>query len=179
MPLNYETVKTTLYNWAVSVVPSGMPVIFWEPNAPRPEVPYVTLFLSSIIALNQDWSSPSANVSGEIDMKGDRSFTLQIQGYGNDPLTVLENIRTSLQKQTVLDNLRVGGIVFYQSLTITDITELVDSQYEKRASLDVLMAIGQTYTDEPGYFSEIEVQEIYLDQIDNVVYDETITITSP
>jgi len=179
MSLNYETVKTTLYNWAVSVVPLGMPVIFWEPNGPRPEIPYITIFLSSIIALNQDWSATNANVLGEINMKGDRSFTLQIQGYGNDPITVLENIRTSLQKQTVLDTLRAGGIVFYQSLTITDITELVDSQYEKRASLDILMAIGQIYTDQPGYFSEIEVQEIYLDQIDNVIYDETITITIP
>lgn len=179
MPINYETLKTNLYNWVVSVVPMGMPVIFWQQNGPSPEISYVTLFLSSITALNQDWSSPNANISGDIDMKGDRAFTLNVQAYGNDPLTVLENIRTSLQKQTVLDTLRVNGIVFYQSLTITDLTDLVDSQYEKRASLDILMAIGQTYTDQPGYFSEIEVQEIYLDQIDNVVYDETLTIISP
>lgn len=179
MPINYEAVKTSLYDWAVSVVPTGMPVIFWEPNAPRPTVPYITLFLSSITAVNQDYSAPGADNLGNIAMSGDRQFTLEVQGYGNDPLTVLENIRSSLQKQTVLDTLRVSGIVFYQSLTINDISDLVDSQYERRAQLDILMGIAQVYSDNPGYFSTIEVDEEYINSVDVVVYDETLTITSP
>jgi len=179
MPINYETVKTNLYNWAITVVPMGMPVIFWEPNAPRPTVPYITLFLSTITSVNQDYSAPGADSLGDITMSGDRQFTLEIQGYGNDPLTVLENIRSSLQTQTVLDHLRLSGMVFYQSLIINDITDLVDSQYERRAQLDVLMGIPQVYTDNPGYFSTIEVDEEYLSAVEVVVYDETLTITSP
>ena len=179
MALNFATVKNNLYAWAITVVPSGMPVIYWQPNAPRPSVPYVTLFLTSVVAVNQDWSAADADNTGTIDMKGDRQFTLQVQAYGADPLTVLENIRTSLQKQTVLDTLRANGIAFYQSLTINDITELVDSQFERRAQLDILFGIAQIYTDTPGYFDEIEVQEIIENQIGDVVYDETITITSP
>jgi hypothetical protein len=179
MALNYNTVRQNLYTWAITQVPGGMPVIFYEPNAPRPVVPYVSLYLNSITAVNQDWSAPDADILGVIDMKGDRNFTLQIQAYGNDPLTVLENIRTSLQKQTVLDTLRANGIAFYQSLTINDITELVDSQFERRAQLDVLFGIGQIYTDNPGYFSTIEVEEVYLDAEEVVVYDETLTITAP
>lgn len=179
MPLNFNTVRQNLYAWAITVVPMGMPVIFYEPNAPRPTVPYVTLYLNTITAVNQDWSAPDADNAGSIDMKGDRQFTLQVQAYGNDPLTVLENIRTSLQKQTVLDTLRANGIVFYQSLTINDITELVDSQFERRAQLDILFGIAQIYNDIPGYFSTIEVEEKYLNAVDVVVYDETLTITSP
>lgn len=183
MALNYNIVKNALYFWATSVIPAGMPVIFWNPNGPRPKVPYVSLFLSSITALNQDYSSPNADVNGDIYMKGDRQFTLQIQAYGNtgivDPLTILENMRSSLQKQTVLDTLRANAIVFYQSLTINDISDLVDSQFESRAQMDVLMAIGQTYSDSPGYFDTIEVEQVYIDAVDVVVYDETLTITSP
>ena len=179
MAINFALVKNSLYTWAVSVVPSGMPVIFYEPNAPRPTVPYVTLYLNSVVSVGQDWTEAEADSTGTVDMKGDRQFTLQVQGYGNDPLTVLENIRTSLQKQTVLDTLRANGIAFYQSLNIGDITELVDSQFERRAQLDILFGIAQIYTDTPGYFDEIEVQEIIENQIGDVVYDETITITSP
>lgn len=184
MALNFATVKNGLYTWAVSQVPSGMPVIWWQPNGPRPvvsgvNVPYITLFIQSVTAVNQDWSAPEADINGVINMKGDRNFTLQIQGYGADPLTLLENIRTSLQKQTVLDTLRASGIAFYQSLTINDITDLVDSQFERRAQLDVLFGIAQIYTDTPGYFDEIEVQEVYQNQTGSIVYDETITITSP
>lgn len=179
MAINFATVKTSLYQWCVTVVPMGMPVIFYEPNAPRPNVSYVTLYLNSIVSTNQDWTSNESDNTGTVDMKGDRQFTLEIQAYGGDPLTVLENIRTSLQKQTVLDTLRANGIAFYQSITITDITDLVDSQFERRGQLDVLFAIGQIYTDQPGFFDEIEIQEIIENQIGDVVYDETITISSP
>lgn len=179
MALNFTTVKLNLYQWAVTVVPMGMPVIWYEPNAPRPSVPYVTLYLTSVVTTNQDWSAADADSTGTIDMKGDRQFTLQVQAYGGEPLTVLENIRTSLQKQTVLDTLRANGIAFYQALSIADITELVDSQFERRATLDVLFAIAQIYTDTPGYFDEIEVEEVIQNAIGDVVYDETITITSP
>lgn len=181
MALNFATVKIALYNWAVSQVPSGMPVIWWQPNAPRPvvsgvNVPYVTLFLSSVTAVNQDWSSSEADISGIINMKGDRQFTVSVEAYGADPLTLLENIRTSLQKQTVLDMLRVGGIAFYASLTINDLTDLVDSQFERRAQLDILFGIAQIYTDNPGYFDEIEVDAVVENELGTIVYDETITI---
>lgn len=179
MALNFATVKLNLYQWAVTVVPMGMPVIFFEPNAPRPTVPYVSLYLNSIVSVNQDWTEAEADSTGTVDMKGDRQFTLQVQGYGGDPLTVLENIRTSLQKQTVLDNLRANGIAFYQSLNIADITDLVDSLFERRAQLDILFGIAQIYTDTPGYFDEIEVQEVIENQLGDIVYDETITITLP
>lgn len=177
MPVSYATVKTNLYNWAISVLPVGMPVIFWEPNAPRPNVPYATLFLSSILAVGQDWASNESDSAGLINMQGDRQFTLSFQVYGGtDPLTVLENVRSSLQKQTILDTLRTNGIVFFQSLNIEDITDLIDSQWERRASLDILFGIGQNYTDNPGYFDHLQVQEQILNQLGDIVYDEIIDI---
>lgn len=176
MAINFASVKTSLYNWCVSVAPIGYPIFYWQPNGPRPAVPYITLFLQSIVSIGQDWASGSANISGEIAQKGDRQFTLSIQSYGSDPLTVLENIRTSLQKQSVLDTLRVNGIAFYSALTINDITDLVDSQFERRASLDVLFGIGQVYTDAPGFFDEIEIEQIILNEIGDIVYDELYTV---
>jgi hypothetical protein len=177
MPINYTTVKTNLYNWAVSVLPVGMPVIFWESNAPRPVIPYVTLFISSIVAVNQDWASHASDGTGIVDMKGDRQFTLSIQAYGGtDPLTILENVRSSLQKQTVLDTLRTNGIVFFSSLNLTDISDLIDTEFEKRASLDVLLGIGQTYTDNPQYFDHAEIQARLLDDYGSIISDEIINV---
>lgn len=179
MAINFTTVKLNLYQWAVAQVPVGMPVIFYEPNAPRPEVPYVTLYLNSVVAVNQDWSAPDADVNGVIDMKGDRQFTLEVQAYGGEPLNVMENLRTSLQKASVLDGLRTNGIAFYQSLLISDITGLVDSKFERRAQLDILFGIGQVYLDDPGYFDEVIIDGEIENQIGDVVYDGTLTISSP
>jgi len=177
--INFATLRLALYNWVVSVAPSGMPVIYWQLNSPRPKVPYITLFISQITAVNQDWSSGVTDVNGAIAMKGDRQFTLEIQAYGADPMELMENIRTSLQKQSVLDTLRANGIAFYSSLTINDITELVDSQYERRAHLDVLFGIGQVYADSPGFFDHIELTEEFIDQVATVIYNETFLIPTP
>lgn len=177
MPISYATVKTNLYTWAVSVLPVGMPVIYWEPNAPRPEIPYVSLFLNSIVAPNQDWTSAQADANGVTLMQGDRQFTLSMQAYGGtDPLTVLENVRSSLQKQTVLDTLRANGIVFYSSLNIEDITDLIDSQWERRASMDILFGIGQSYSDAPGYFDKTVIQEIINDIDGSVVVNRLFNV---
>lgn len=177
--INFATVKLALYNWVVSTAPPGMPVIYWQPNSPRPTVPYITLFISQVTAVNQDWANPNADINGSTSMKGDRQFTLEIQAYGADPLTLMENIRTSLQKQSILDTLRTNGIAFYSSLTINDITELVDSQYERRAHLDVLFGIGQVYADSPGFFDHIELTEEYIDQVATIIYDKTFLIPNP
>ena len=184
MPLSYATIQTNIYTWAAANVPAGMPVIWYEPNSPRPvvslvKVPYITLLIASSIQINQDYSAPNANSSGVINMSGDRQFILQIQAYGGDTFTVLENLRTSLQKQSVLDTLRTNGIVFFNSFDINDITTLVDSQFEERAQMDIRFGIGQTYTDAPGYFDTIEIEEEVLNAVEVIVYNDTITITSP
>lgn len=177
MAIDYAIVKNSLYQWAVSQVPSGMPVIFYQPNAPRPTVPYITLFLNNSTQYGYDWSSGSANEDGEIDMHGDRMFILQVQGYGNDPLTVMENLRTSLQKQTVLSGLRSNGIAFYNSLGINDITTTVDSQFERRAQMDLQFGIGQVYIDNPGFFDEVEIEEEIYNVNEILIYNEVINVS--
>ena len=95
MPLNFETIKTNLYAWALANCP-GCSVIFLNENAPRPTQPYVTLFLSTLNQIGEDYT-PEADINGLVDMVGDREFTLQIQSYGGDCITRLENLRSSLQ----------------------------------------------------------------------------------
>lgn len=179
--INYEIVKQTLRTWVVSQVPATMPVIFYQPNAPRPvvagvNVPYVTLYISTTNQLNEDWTNTQTNNLGIVQMKGDRQFILQVQAYGGDPLTLLENLRTSLQKDSVLSALAVGGLAYYTSLGINDITELVDSQFERRAQIDFSFALGQVYTDNPGYFDHLQVREVFLDAENVIVYDEILNI---
>lgn len=174
MPLNFETIKTNLYSWATANS-GGASVIFLNENAPRPAQPYVTLFLSSLTQIGEDYT-PESDVNGLVDMVGDREFTLQIQTYGGDCITRLENLRSSLQMQTVLDTLRANGIVFVNHFAISDVTELLDSRFEKRAAMDVLFRIGQNYTDNLGLIQTVQVEEIYQDAGGSVVYDNTITI---
>ena len=176
MPINYNTVKVNLHTWATAVLPVGTPIIFWQQNSPRPSVPYVTLHLDNFMAINQDWKNHLTNNLGDVLMKGDRNFTLSINAYGGDPITLLENLRSSFQRNSSLALLRTYGIAFYQSETINDLSDLVDSKFEKRAQMDVRLGIGQNYDDNSGYFNIIQITETIFDQSNDIIYTQIINI---
>lgn len=174
--IDYQAVKIAIQRVLVTICPPGMPILYYEQNFPRPTIPYITFYLNTTNQLNNDWTSNHADSAGIVNMKGDRQFIVQLQAYGGDPLTLLENIRTLLQRNTVLSLLAVSGIAYWSTLSILDITDLVDSKFERRAQMDLSFGIAQTYTDNPGYFNKIELQEIYVDAEDAIVYDQTSII---
>lgn len=177
--IDFNQVRISLYEWAVANIPAGMPVIYLFNNSPRPTVDYVSLYISSVVQIGWDYNQNPLTNSGSSQMVGDREFTLQIQAYGGDPLSVLNNLRTSLQKQTVLDSLRANGIVLANWFPVNDITELVDTRFEQRGSLDILFRIADVSVDSLGVISTVSLQEIYKNAAGATVYDETILIPPP
>lgn len=176
MSLNWETVKTNIFNWVVANVPVNMPVTFYYENSPRPTSPYVTINLSTINQIGWDWTPNPTDNAGDVDIIGDREFTIQLQAYGGDPFTVMENLRSSLQKQAILDTLRLVGIVFVNWFAINDITELVDTRFEKRTQMDVLFRIAQDNNETLGTIATVHVEEVISNAGGTVILDETITI---
>jgi len=134
------------------------------------------LYISSVVQIDWDYTAGPTDDTGISGMVGDREFTVQIQGYGGDPLTILNNLRTSLQKQTVLDSLRAVGIVFANWFPVNDITALVDSRFEQRASMDVLFRIADIYTDNLGVISTVNILEEIYNPAGTLVYSGTQTI---
>lgn len=176
MAINFEALKTSLYNWATSNVPSGMPVVYYFPNAPRPTVDYVTLLISTFEQIDWDYRLEPTDEAGNVQQVGDREFVLHVQAYGGQPMNVLENLRTSLQMVTVLDSLRANGIVFVSWYPIQDITDLVDSRFEQRASMDVRFRLANVYGDVLGTIAQVELEEIILNVDGSTVIDETVLI---
>ena len=174
--INVEQVETNLINWATAQLPANFPVILYYENAPRPTTNYVTIDISTFIQIGQDYTPRPLDNPGIVEQIGDREFTVNIQAYGGNPIGVLEILRTSLQKQTVLDTLRANGIVFAQQFQILDITELVNTRFEKRATMDILFRMGQTYGDELGSIETVEILEEFL-QGETVVISEEVVVT--
>jgi len=179
MSIDFNIVRTNLYNWAIQNLPSGMPVIYLYPNAPRPSVDYVSLYISNITQVGWDWTQDPLDDTGISKMVGDREFIVQAQAYGGDPVTVLQNLRTSLQKQSVLDSLRVNGIVFFNWGPISDITELIDSRFEQRATMDIYFRIADLYNDNLGVINTVVLEEVYKNASGTIVYDQTFIIPPP
>ena len=176
MSIDFSVIRTNLFDWATANIPSGVPVVWYYPNAPRPTVDYVSLYISSINQIGWDYTQAPLDDFGIAQMVGDREFYLQVQGYGGDPMTILENLQTSLQQQTVLDSLRAVGLVFFNWQPINDITYLVDSRYEQRATFEVMFRLANIYTDNLGVIDRVELEEIFKDPAGTIVYDETFDI---
>lgn len=176
MAIDFEQIKTYIYDWAVSNLPSGVEVIMYNQNAPRPTTPYVTLFFQNLLQIGNDYIPKPTVDSGLVEQVGDREFTVQIQTYGDDCFTRLENLRSSLQKTSVLDSLRANGIAFVQQFPIQDITELLSSRFENRAQMDILFRTAQNYNDTLGTIATVEIDETISNGVSEV-YDETLTIS--
>ena len=176
MSIDFNIVRSNLYDWAVANIPSNMPVVWLYPNAPRPTVDYVSLYISTINQIGWDYKNAPQTDDGINEQVGDREFILQCQAYGGDPMTVLQNLRTSLQKESVLDTLRANGIAFTDWFGVNDITSLIDSRFEQRASVEMLFRIADVYNDNVGVIDTVELEEIIKDPTGSIVYDETITI---
>jgi hypothetical protein len=183
MSIVVAQLKTFLYNWAVANVPSGMPIIYLNNNSPRPTVDYVTLFLSNFVQIGRDYfEDPTSSTSGIAQMVGDREFSLTIEAYSSypsgDPFTVLENLRTSLQTQSVLASLRANGLVYVNWQPIIDVSALIDSRIEQRASMDTNWRVAQIYTDSVGNINTVNAVGNYYYSDGDLVISEPITIPS-
>jgi len=175
MTISFQTVENNLYSWAVDNLPANTPVFWLYGNAPRPTTDYVSMNISTLVQIGDDYIPMPDNVDGDIEMVGDREFTLQIATYGGDCMTRLENLRSSLQKTTVLDTLRSNGLVFVQQLSIQNITELISSRFEKRGQMDILFRLAQSYDDTLGSIEIVNIDEEFSNG-NSIVYSETVTI---
>ena len=96
-----------------------------------------------------------------------------------DPFQILEIIRTSLQKQTVLDTLRANGIAYANHFPINDSTVLIDTLWERRAQMDVLLRIGVVYPDDLGAIDTVNMTENIYDATGTLVQTVNITVPVP
>lgn len=175
MSIVFNDLQNALYSWASSIA-IMRPVIWYYPNAPRPERSYISLNITTFNQVGRDYIPRPTDNLGNVLLKGDREFTLNIQAYGEQPFQTLENLRTSLQKQSVINYLHSQGLAYFGQESIIDITTLLDSRFEQRASMDVYFRIAQTLEDELGVITTIEITEEFFNQANIEIFNETYTI---
>lgn len=176
MTIVFDDLQLSLYNWAVENVPTGVPVIWYYPNAPRPQTTYITLNISTFNQMGWDYRPMPIDNAGNVLLKGDREFTLSVQAYGVNPMQILENLRTSLQSETNLNQLREAGIAYFGQNSIIDISTLIDSRYELRAAMDLNFRIGQQYAEALGTIATAEVTEEFFNAAEVLIFEDTYTI---
>jgi hypothetical protein len=81
-----------------------------------------------------------------------------------------------LQTQSVLASLRANGLVYVNWQPIIDVSALIDSRIEQRASMDTNWRVAQIYTDSVGNINTVNAVGNYYYSDGDLVISEPITI---
>lgn len=133
-------------------------VIWSDENGPRPQLPYVTLKLSSKRFKNYDfYADPDAD--GMQEVKGDRELTLTMEYFGVDPLDALQSVVDKLRLHTIQGTFYAAGYTVFDTAQVQDISALLDGvQREQRATLDLFIRTKVTQTDDIGYIETVNIE---------------------
>jgi len=143
---------------AVDQAGSNPEVIFFRPNAPRPPLPYTSIeFLTQSGEIN-DWEEFRSDTE-MIHMFGYREFTYTINCYGDNAFDEANQIQGKIRTYSVRQTLMsLARITIWRMAPPRDLSQLIDSSYEKRASFDIVFNVpledGST-VDDVGYFDTV------------------------
>jgi hypothetical protein len=158
MPQRLNQAKqTAIIEWIQTAL--FITTIWDKQNAFRPALPYISV---NIITGPQQDGTPEAKykTTDVFTYIFRKIFTLSIQAHSqSNHLALLSTLINSMKLPTQRATLRAAGLSIYNDNDIspTDISELIDTGFEKRASIDVIMAFAEEVDDSPG-----EIQTMQL-----------------
>lgn len=176
--IDQSAINTAIHNWIVSgsVLTAGK-VIKVDQNAPRPTKPYCSY--RTILSLNEIGSESRTAVDsgGNSEFISDMEFTLSIQVYGDDSLDTISALRDSINDPAIYINLTDGGIVFVEQLLFLDTTSLLETLWEERAQLDLLMRTASVSSNiQLGAIEKVDITENYDKDGVNIIHTRNYLI---
>lgn len=161
--MSLNTVKLGLKKWLQETIYKT--VIFAEQASPRPsKLPYGIIRIDSIDILGgQDWVKP-ADASGNQVVTGDREVTANIEIYGPGAHNLMETAQLSLGRPTVQENLWVTyGISIVDIEPIVNLNEVLETEWEERAQMNIMFYYRIQTTDEVGLIEQVEINDEIID----------------
>ncbi len=157
----FTNIRTALWEWVKGVV--GNPKVIWRaPNASQPLKPYVAIKMGPTVTIGSDYHGGN-DVSGVETVSGDREFVFSVQVYGKpadedqgEVNSMLERIRSSLEKQSIQATLAAAGLAFRTVEGSADLTGIGGTEWEARAFKDFRFGITYEDTDDVGQISTVE-----------------------
>jgi len=145
--------------WLVDV--TGEEAIWENQNAPRGaldfENGYYGLFTSDFGKEGQDAYSLSSDEDGDTEIKGDRSFIIDVNYYGVNAFQKCINIQDFSESFSALNKLREFGIVLYDTADPMPLPTVLGSRFEERALIRLNLRVGHVRKENTGYFNKLKI----------------------
>lgn len=155
--MTHEQILQALKDWlADNKGNAGITVVEANQNAPRPALPYITLYVTST-PLNEHANQSAPNSAGTASIENEAAVMASVQCFGENSKSIMDGLRLSLEKVTVRQALRAAGLPYIRTLNgVNDLTEVVGTKYEPRAGMDLEFRAVMAVTDSVGVIESVE-----------------------
>lgn len=142
-------IENALRDWAIVVHPSAT-VIFVQPDAPRPDLPYITIDVQGVDPVGFD--EPAAITLGtdpdhSQEIQGDRTVNVEVNAYGSGAMDLVRELASSIWRRSVSQGLLADGLAARLPGPVNDLTGLLETSHEQRAQVSMVFGIREDYTD--------------------------------
>ena len=156
-------------------------VIWYMPNAPRPQKPYATLEIFAEVGESQE-DILKTKTTGIYKFVVPVSATLRVQLYGNQGDDVCEQLNVlarRMETDTFADKCFANKVAFYNAESVQDLTEVMEQSVDVRASIDFFVRTTSEILDDLSVIEQVEVDEnILIDETDILHRQYTIAVQS-
>ena len=160
----------------------GLPksqVIWYYPNAPRPQKPYATLQCFAEVGESQE-DIVKTGTTGIYNFVVPVTATLRVQLYGTQGTDVCEQLNVlarRLETDTFADKCFANHVAFYNAESVQDLTEVLEQSVDVRASIDFHIRTNSEILDDLSVIEQVEVDEnIKIDETDILHRQYTIKV---
>jgi hypothetical protein len=158
LTLSNTSIQDSIRN-AVLAAGTNERVIFYRPNAPRPQLPYTSIQYLSNVGEIGDFEEFDQD-DNQVKTFGNRAVTYTMNCYGDNAPDEVNTLQGSLRSTTVRAILaETVKIRIWNLEAIRDLSLLVDSGFEERAAFDMLLNIPMengTTSQDLGYFDTVD-----------------------
>jgi len=178
--MNETAMQTALRTWVRLASKLDDSKIVWsEQDIPRLATPYITMRMGDLVPLgstdevNHTYDATQPNGQEiEIEIKGQRSFALSLQCFGDGPnqsaRQILSNVQTALGLPSVMGILEAAGLSSYDKTPIQNVTALLETAFEPRAVTSIYFYCSEAVSERTTYIESVEVE--------NEINETTFTI---
>ena len=154
-------------------------VIWYYPNAPRPQKPYATLQCFAEVGESQE-DIVKTDTTGIYNFVVPVTATLRVQLYGTQGTDVCEQLNVlarRLETDTFADKCFANHVAFYNADAVQDLTEIMEQSVDARASIDLFIRTNSEILDDLSVIEQVEVDEnIKIDETDILHRQYTIKV---
>ncbi len=169
--MNQASIESGIYNWVNAVIGVSATVLWSDQDFPRAGKPFVTLRLGTQNMLGSFDEVSNPDGAGLATISGERTMMVTIESYGTTAFDLINSVLNSLSKESVRQSLyNDGGIAVHRTENILKLTEVVDTNFEQRFSMDVIIGYKHVDTEQVSWIETIEIEG----EIDN--FGDTKTV---